>query len=282
MTETEWLASEDPERMLEFLVGSSFGPLGLAREEAKIPKPSDRKLRLFAVACCRLMVPHGNYPAIVAGELWADGDHDGASRVADMTLYWTLMPSASQAATAAIRVNDAARPKQAHLLRDIIGNPFRPVALAQCSCGSCVPRGRQHHNGPCAQRRIRTPTVLGLATAAYEERDPATGHLDPVRLAILADALEEAGCPYQYDFQIEERCAGQVYGRGNKGRGYYKFWECIKCGSLSLIAPQEKDGRCHILYKVTKQAPHPVLSHLRSKEPHVRGCYILDLILGKN
>jgi hypothetical protein len=40
----------------------------------------------------------------------------------------------------------------------------------------------------------RTPTVLGLARAADEERISPNGSLDPARLAILADALEDTGC----------------------------------------------------------------------------------------
>jgi hypothetical protein len=37
-------------------------------------------------------------------------------------------------------------------------------------------------------------TVVKLAQAAYEESDLPSGTLDTTRLAILADALEEAGC----------------------------------------------------------------------------------------
>src|SRR5262249_33754766 len=40
----------------------------------------------------------------------------------------------------------------------------------------------------------RTPTVTALATAAYEERPLPAVTLDPDRLAVLADALEDAGC----------------------------------------------------------------------------------------
>jgi hypothetical protein len=39
----------------------------------------------------------------------------------------------------------------------------------------------------------RTPDVVALATAAYDERRMPSGEFDPQRLAVLADALEEVG-----------------------------------------------------------------------------------------
>jgi len=65
------------------------------------------------------------------------------------------------------------RGKQADFLRDIFGNPFRPVSLAPA---------------------WMTPAVLNLAQAAYDNRPLPSGLLDNAGLAILADALEEAGC----------------------------------------------------------------------------------------
>jgi hypothetical protein len=63
---------------------------------------------------------------------------------------------------------------QVLLLRDSIGNPFRPVTLSPAK---------------------RTPTVVSLARAAYNERQLPSGELNPHHLAVLADALEEAGAP---------------------------------------------------------------------------------------
>ncbi len=104
-----------------------------------------------------------------------------------------------EAAVAAWHVAfSAARKEQCHLLRDVFANPFRP---------------------PTPRSASLTPTVTALAHAAYEERAlPAedvevprrltiaqigqeawrptlpAGHLQLPHLAVLADALEEAGC----------------------------------------------------------------------------------------
>jgi hypothetical protein len=64
------------------------------------------------------------------------------------------------------------RVAQAALVRELFGNPFRPLTLDP----ACL-----------------TPTVLSIAQAAYETRSLPSGELDPHRLAVLGDALEEAG-----------------------------------------------------------------------------------------
>ena len=47
---------------------------------------------------------------------------------------------------------------------------------------------------PVIEPAWATATVVMLAQAAYEHRSLPTGHLDPDRLAALADAVEAAGC----------------------------------------------------------------------------------------
>jgi hypothetical protein len=79
----------------------------------------------------------------------------------------------AEAAGAAAREEE--RRAQARLIRDLC-HPFRQPAK--------VGKGGQLLLGG---------NVLKLAEAAYEHRSLPSGHLDPERLGILADALEEAG-----------------------------------------------------------------------------------------
>jgi hypothetical protein len=196
MNEDRWLAAKFPERMLKLLRG----------------RASDRKLRLFACACCRRIWSHfpsqynrdlvatvedhpdGNFhdPELEAAILASSQrEHEWGSEPAfwaakDLGRGFYKMTAAVSASVVAVRITyfmtaeayqSAENASQARLLRDIVGPIlFRPLPAI-----------------PPSVLAWSNSTVGRLAEAAYEERDLPRGMLDNARLAILADALEEAG-----------------------------------------------------------------------------------------
>lgn len=215
MTESEWQTCTDPKLMLEFLKG----------------RVSDRKLRLFACACCRrigrLLTDERSRKAIAIAEQYADGkvseqEMDRAAAHAFAAVE-TANTSATRAAKWAVVHNPPslcgilktalvrnlrgyllrepailADVDQTAIIRDIFGNPFRPSSL--------LARFVLVWNDG---------TVVKLAQGIYDERAFA-------RLPVVADALEEAGC-------------------------------------------HDPD----------------ILNHCRQSGEHVRGCWVVDLLLGK-
>lgn len=181
MTEAEWQSCTDPTVMLECLRS----------------KVTDRKLRLFAVGCCRriwpLLTNEQSRMAVDVGERFADSlvtdrelnrayqDAQTASPRFPET-YWTEEPHVEWAAveaacpppldvdTASNCTFDASTGSDgeaiASLLRCIIGNPFCPVRFDPAWLSA---------------------TVVAVAQAIYEERRFTD-------MPILADALEDSGC----------------------------------------------------------------------------------------
>ena len=228
MNEAEWLACTDPWKMLKFL-----------RESGRA---SDRKLRLFAVACCygigELIDDRRSQAAVTFADLhaevgfarhrglgairkgaraafrearredWGRRQEEGATALSTsrvmaayavvrlLTPTWEAMLDNTERVAAALRPN-----WQSGCLHDMFGNPFRPATRSP----ACL-----------------TPQVVALAQAAYDQRELPSGTLDTTRLAVLADALEDAGC-----------------------------------------------------------TDPDLLIHLRGPGPHVRGCWVVDLLLGK-
>jgi hypothetical protein len=88
------------------------------------------------------------------------------------------------------------RGAQATLLRCLFGNPCQPQPAI-----------------PASVLAWSNGTVRRLAEAAYEERDLPRGTLDNSRLAILADALDEAGCT-DVGILAHLRAEGAVHARG--------------------------------------------------------------------
>jgi hypothetical protein len=163
--EAEWLVASDAEDMLRRLNGYL----------------SERKLRLFACACCRrmplLMDNERNVRAVEAAERYADGlvpkrELKKARKAADISWLtsYEAWDEALSAIDATVRATlPAGRSHLCALLRDIAGNPFRSVSVK--------PSWLRYNGG----------AVQGLAEAIYAEGSFA-------ELPILADALEDAGC----------------------------------------------------------------------------------------
>lgn len=339
MTEQEWLECEDPQRMLSYICDGTEA----WRHQHHV---SDRKLRLFACACWRAYsahwlthkptagIDHGSLlDAVSAAEKFAD------NLVGRLVMsVWPLDGSGDVCAEETIRRiggSSTAKRVMANLLRDIIGNPFRPIYWADDP-----KRHAEPYTGPSRRpnpqdvphvemrRSWLTPTVITLAEAAYEEREMVsckacvggkvavdtgakrgpyrtaepkyiieppklimmdcdkchgtgcitTGHLDPVRLAVLADALEEAGASEMY--AIEKRTIGNTcpdcddFGFWRAGQEFDHMKKCrnSECGMVWV------PGEAQIV-KVAH--PNPLLAHLRSPGPHYRGCWAVDLLTGK-
>ena len=232
MTEAEWLASDCPYLMLEHL--DAITPS--AESEDPAVWPVGRKLRLFAVACCRRIEHLLTDPRSRAGLAMMERYVDGRATKADLRkaiegaakVTWDYERETDgryQAATAACTalediqddfqdIGEAAEHaadavtgaipegtpyrdelytavhndelnQQAALLRDIFGNPFRPVAV---------------------DPSWLTSDVLALARGIYDERA-----FD--RMPILADALQDAGCDND-DVLTHCRDASRVHVRG--------------------------------------------------------------------
>jgi hypothetical protein len=226
MTEEEWLACNEPAPMLQFLRNRG--------------KTSDRKLRLFSLACCRRVWPSlrewMHRRTVEVAEMYVEGSADlrawqhlckGAAQkllenvsgpgavvgynVCRRSAYEAALETSTGAALTEPSAASRGKPDpaehavQCRLLREIVGNPFRPVAIS--------PSWLKWNGG----------AIPKLARAVYEERSLPSGTLDNVRLAVLMDALEDAGC-----------------------------------------------------------SDADILAHCRSGGEHVRGCWLIDLLLGKS
>lgn len=272
MTEQEWLTSDNPQRMLSWL-GGVYPVGGSGTDELGQPcalKVTDRKLRLFACACTRRLwgqLPDLARRAVEAGESFADGRLTSKGRglamnAADRTpaddiqsrtrAYACLRSDAATGAREAISFlgTKAIFAGQAVLLRDVVGNPWRPVD----SPYEWVP---SRWGGEYEFRKAwLTPQVLSLATATYEER------LGRECEECDGGFLPKTGMP---DAGMVSRCP-DCHGTGRIEDGL------LDPAHLAVLSDALEEAGCDSV---------DMLCHLRSPGPHVRGCWAIDHVLGK-
>jgi hypothetical protein len=237
VTEDEWLACADPTPMLEYLRG----------------KGSERKLRLFAVACCRriwhLLTDERSRRALIVLESYTEGiatikelyaaAHDAqiaTNECANNSYVPGAVRDALGLSLSIGETEDDIHPEVVGVPVEsgvpmvaswAVGYALHPQGMGCDAWDRCVKAEQVyqcrllHDIFGNAFRPITlnpswlTPTVKEIAEAIYQERV-----FD--RLLILADALEDAGCDNA-----------------------------------------------------------DILEHCRGPGPHVLGCWVVDLILGK-
>jgi hypothetical protein len=285
LTEKDWLAFNSPEEMFGYL-GDDY---------------SRRKLRLFACACARrvwhLLPDERSRDCVLVTEKYADGlasevelraaNWDTVNREHPTAWYavWHVAKRADENASYSARWF-ATRKDEASLLRDIAGNPFRPLAYPCCEGVRRIERvpgdAATLEGGQCRKHGRTwslngapwlTETVLSLAKAAYDERSRQcercrskgrwwrcpcckgewAGDVGPDCFVCGAPSLTGVEC---------DVCRGA--GRIEEGT--------LKPARLAILADALEEAGCTAL---------PLLEHLRSPGPHVRGCWALDLILGR-
>lgn len=194
MTEAEWLAATEPAFLLVFLRG----------------KVSERKLRLFACACCRhvwkAFTEEPDRQAVEVAERFAEGLATEEERLAAAAMSGEGPEAASfMAGDCLAGYEDSLRVEAGREDHALSGGSYAAECAAHwlpdAAAAAELDRTdvlrwaaamlRDISGNPfqeCSMEPAwRSTTVIALARAIYEERA-----FD--RLPILADALEDAGC----------------------------------------------------------------------------------------
>ena len=246
MTETEWLAATDPLLMLEHLRG----------------KVSDRKVRLFAVACCRRVwasLEHEEFrEAVRKAEAYADGlvdraemleAHERARPIFVKRLGRDNGPCGALTASAFPAPRKSIFERIADALDDPWwedeldrGDPMGPALVtarhaARAAADLQGSKQALYEAATIDEHREQTALVRCLFGNPFRPR-PARGPWLTAEVRALADAI--------YAERAFERMASLALALEHSG-----------CPSVAAI------------------------EHGRSGTQHARGCWVVDLLLGK-
>jgi hypothetical protein len=252
------MSCADPWPMLEFLCG----------------RASDRKLRLFAVACCRrawhLMTDLRHKEAIEAAERFTDGLLSKAEfdeSFQPIKVLWAELPDGREGAwepshymTGATRHLDSgagapyAASYAARGLACLAGPERSPEWFAACRAEGAVQSElvRDLFGDPSRPFHFEPDWLCGAGRAAAERAQEIyrTGNFESLRL--LADVLEQAGCR---DRAVLEHCRGP----GPHARG---------CWVLDALLGRDTAVRTGLVTEADWQScgdPKPLLQFLRGK-----------------
>jgi hypothetical protein len=290
MTESSWLICDSPVTLLQHLhILCQSGPRFVDIRPGSI---SDYKLRSWVKACRdAYSLREGRTHA------WIDL-HKYPEEIFSCAVTWLSNPG----------IQSLSMTDRAALLREVVGNHTlclpkkligRQVNCVSCNgsgIGSLISSEGHGSNGRsvfarcmvcCGTGEVRaphswlTPTVLSLAHAAHDKlNDDRT--LDTVRLAVLADALEDAGCDNE-DLLRHLRGWEKVITNSH---------QCPICASNCELCDDIIQGNRRKSYACSGKhhwaAPHSWVTPVAGtivwrplSAAHTQGCWVLDLLLGR-
>jgi hypothetical protein len=241
MTEPEWQCCTDPQRMLTFLRG----------------KASGRKLRLFACACCRrvwgLLSAEESRQAVLEAERFADGlAGDGELTAAG---HHATRPAKDATARRISNFPGAAGKAAAALAGS------HAYSRVYAAYGERLPRG-------AGQRAAKE---LGLSAQAAQDPRDAYVEAEANEAAAQSTVLRDIfGNPFQPSPRIDP--AWLVRNDGTVRKLADAIYEGRVFDRLPILADALEEAGCN---------DAELLGHLRGPGPHVKGCWALDLLLGK-
>jgi hypothetical protein len=228
MTEVEWLSCTYPKPMLAFLKG----------------KASDRKLRLFAVACCR--------------RIWHLLTDDRSRKVVQLSEKYAEYSASHDELTMAL--NEAIEAAQT-------GRPPSDAAEAACFEMAVNDLGMTGAADAAADAAAHATATTAYQEAAGYDYDPA---------AISAERVE------QY------RLLADIVGNPFHPTTLDPVWTAWKDAPVVRLAQgiyeERAFDRLPILADALEKAgctDRDILDHCRGPGTHVRGCWVIDLLLGK-
>ena len=241
MTEAEWRVCADPDQMLEILAGTA----------------TDRKLRWFTSACCRRLWQHISAPCsrhvVELIEQVADGAplEAGLAAASQEAMAFAESPEGSSSETVC---------SAAFMAADAV--PHYPGELLIYVATRTV--GTAGNTSYWSAREMTDPSDYPVVM-----RDDLTGETHRVAEAAAQSALlrDIFGNPFRpVAFEAAWRTSDVML----LAQGIY---DAKAFDRMPILADALQDAGCNNT---------DVLDHCRNSDaPHVRGCWAVDLVLGK-
>jgi hypothetical protein len=245
MTESDWLTSTDPQAMLAFLRDSG--------------KASDRKLQLFVVACCRrilhLLADERSRRAVEVAELLADGLVDNETRSVTRRTARYAMSLARRALQRGRKSGDRSPNKFTRFAAALVAVHVLDVRLLESRIAFWV-------------RRVVGTAADGIRTTS----DP--GEAERAERAAQAHLLRDIFGPLPFRPVTLPPSA--------------RTWNSACVVKMAAAMYEERDfsqERMGVLADALEEAgvtDEEMLGHCRDLAAvHVRGCWLVDLLTGR-